>query len=89
MSSGSTFEQLVKDVVVSFLGSLMSNTRFFQQVSFNVCSYDVSSRTEFDSNKLTKPRRVVVSDGLSITKRFQNRVSLKNLLLQSTHFTRV
>merc|ERR1712168_369230 len=69
-------------MVVTFCFQLVYNTRFFKQVNFNVTTRKLSTGTKVNTDKLTETRRVVVTNGFSITPSFKYRVGLDNLIFK-------
>ena len=55
----------------------------FQQIGLNICAGDTKILREMDANELAKTRRVVITRGLGISVRLQDRIGLNNLILQT------
>lgn len=68
-------------MIISLLGILRNNSRFFQQVLLDLGTLDHATVVKVDVNVLAEPGRVVITDGFGVTERFQNGVRLENLLL--------
>ena len=71
----------VKDVVGSLVGRLVGDTRFLQEVSLNISSSHLTHVVKPDTDKLSKPRGVVIPHSLGVTKGLHHGVSLDNLVL--------
>lgn len=67
-------------MVISFIWVWFYDSGFLQQVPVNPSAGDLTSPGKLDSNKLSKTRRIVVSDRLCITECFENRVCSEDLL---------
>ena len=61
---------------------LGDDTSLLEQVRFDVCSGKFRVWPEMDSDEFTKPRRVIVTDGLGVPERLKYRVSLHDLVFQ-------
>lgn len=67
-------------MVISFIWVWFYDSGLLQQVPVNPSAGDLTSPGKLDSNKLSKTRRIVVSDSLRITECFENRVRSQDLL---------
>lgn len=76
------FQQLVEHMEWSFTFLLEHNTRFLQQVVFNISTSNLSHWTKMNSNEFTKSRWIVVPDRFGIPKGFKKWVTANNSLFQ-------
>ena len=65
---GHSSQHAVKYVVIALINSLGDNTRLFQQILINLGTFNDSIFVKMNINILSKPTRVIVSDGLCISK---------------------
>ena len=65
----------VEAVVVSLIFLKFDDSRFLEQVASDFGAGDVFVFIEKDLHVFTKPTRVVVSGGFTVTESFQNRVA--------------
>ena len=88
VSARQTSEELVEDVEATLVGALLDDTRLLEQIDDDRSTRDESGFVEGYLDEFTETRRVVVLVGLGVTKSFQERVGLEQLLLQLTLSTR-
>ena len=72
----------VEDVVRPLTGWLVGHTRFLKQVNLNISTSHLSHVVEPDSDELSKSRRIIISDSLSISIGFKNWIGLDNLVFK-------
>lgn len=48
-----SMHQLIEDVIVSLLWSLLMNSRLFQKIPFNIGTSNLTLHIEFDANEFT------------------------------------
>jgi hypothetical protein len=75
-----TTQQLVKDMVIAFVGIDPYDSRLFQEVPIDECSSNLARSGQFNPDEFSEPGRIVIADGLSIAKSFKNWVCSENLL---------
>ena len=72
-------EDLVEDVEVAFDSTLGNNSRLFEQVVDDRGGLQGAQSIEVYLDKFAKARRVVVFERLRVSKRFKQRVGVKDL----------
>ena len=80
-------KELIEHVVISFASSWVDQSDFFEQVRLDLCSGQLTGSSKSNVNVFSEARRVVVSDGSCVSKRFQDRIALQHLLFD-THTVR-
>lgn len=77
----SRFGELVEDVEVPLIRDLSDNSRLLEQVVGDVRTHRLTLGVEFQLQVLSESRRVVVAQGLCVTKRLEQRVGGQNHVL--------
>ena len=82
-------QHTVENMVISFIMSLMHDTRLLKQVLLNLGSFDYSPLVEVDIYVFAKSTGVVISDGLGIAKCWKKtfaQLSFRRKYLQNFKF---
>ena len=76
-----TGQHAVKDVVISFARILNDDSRLFQQVLFDVGSFDDAIFIETDIDVLAETRRVIITHRLGVSEGYKNEPQKENNLI--------
>ena len=75
------FAELVKDMIVSFSGSLEGDPTLFEEVVDDSAAGDLPTGIKVDLDVFPEAATVIIPDRLGIPKCFEHGVCLKDLLL--------
>jgi len=65
-------QHAVENVVVPLVGALRNDSRLFQQILLDFCSFDHTIFAEVDVDVFAETRGIVVSDRFRISKGYKN-----------------
>jgi len=79
-----TSEHLVENMEATFGLELEGNSRLFQKVSVDITGGELASDLEVNTDEFTESRRVIVTDGLGVTKSLHSWVSSDDLIFEGS-----
>ncbi len=56
-----TTQNLIENVKVSFVGSLVCDSGFFEQICSQQCTLDYTKLIEINRNELSEPARIIIT----------------------------
>ena len=89
--------ELVEYMIIALVGFLENNTRFLQEIPFDICTGNVPVVIKLDTDEFSlhinqvnisvyESGRIVISDCLCVSEGLEDWIGLQDLLFQVIHF---